>query len=194
MGLRVFQCVVPFGTTHFLFLEEKMKKSFFVGVLIMFMLFTFAGCRSKSETVKRELMQGFAWGQSIAQVEKNIASHQESGYTILGRTVGIPAETISDKDEAPLLRWFFTDQMDNYDVKYSDDHSDGYSHWQTEYNEILTDAIKLLGAPDRQFDYRSVWYIDDDIVTLQIERCRVDLFGSPWVIRYFICMDIEHTS
>ena len=138
-----------------------MKKT--ISLLVALLLcFSLVAC-GNSKNVK-SLMNGFEWGQTSAQIQKNIAKHS-GNYVVCGLLV----EDLVIDIYGPLdsLRYVISSE----EVAEEDATEEIYDLLTDDYNTLKASLIDLLGEPDsdKEYDdlqYRNVtyWYIEDDIV------------------------------
>lgn len=147
-------------------------------------------------------MNGFEWGQTSAQIQKNIAKHS-GNYVVCGLLV----EDLVIDIYGPLdsLRYVISSE----EVAEEDATEEIYDLLTDDYNTLKASLIDLLGEPDsdKEYDdlqYRNVtyWYIEDDIVRLELGRERKVSSTPSYAMfqftdvtyTYALKLDLEHTA
>ena len=176
-----------------------MKKT--ISLLVALLLcFSLVAC-GNSKNVK-SLMNGFEWGQTSAQIQKNIAKHS-GNYVVCGLLV----EDLVIDIYGPLdsLRYVISSE----EVAEEDATEEIYDLLTDDYNTLKASLIDLLGEPDSDKEYddlqlRNVtyWYIEDDIVRLELGRERKVSSTPSYAMfqftdvtyTYALKLDLEHTA
>ena len=176
-----------------------MKKT--ISLLVALLLcFSLVAC-GNSKNVK-SLMNGFDWGQTSAQIQKNIAKHS-GNYVVCGLLV----EDLVIDIYGPLdsLRYVISSE----EVAEEDATEEIYDLLTDDYNTLKASLIDLLGEPDSDKEYddlqlRNVtyWYIEDDIVRLELGRERKVSSTPSYAMfqftdvtyTYALKLDLEHTA
>jgi len=181
-----------------------MKKT--ISLLVALLLCVSLVACGNSKNVK-SLMNGFEWGQTSAQIQKNIAKHS-GNYVVCGLLV----EDLVIDIYGPLdsLRYVISSE----EVAEEDATEKVYDLLIDDYNTVKESLIDLFGEPDsdKEYDvteydalqYRNVtyWYIEDDIVRLELGRERKVSSTPSYAMfqftdvtyTYALKLDLEHTA
>ena len=179
--------------------KEKvhMKKTF--SLLLAFALcLSMCACGNKSAHSNKidTLMNDFEWGQSYAQVQKNLSDHNHR-FEVFGKQVQrIFYDCEKDKPLSGIEYEFYREL-----IPLSDD-ADKDPMWdllKKDYSALKQSLTEMFGDPDideYEYDYNAVsvtefavWYIDNDIVTLTLHKYFV---WNEWSAS--LLLEIEHTT
>ncbi len=161
-----------------------MKRSISI-ILSICICLLMGACRNSNQI--SQLMNGFEWGQSTAQVGKIQAANNNT-FSVCGKTA---ESTYVDYSEGGLSRISYTMSSEHS----MEESQDVFNQLTPEYNDIKETLIQILGAPDVESEhsgyFTSRWFVGNDIVTLTLKGEKPP--ASIVKYNYTIKLVLEHT-
>lgn len=159
-------------------------------VLVLAMCLSLCACGTNGKV--KQLMSGLEWGQNEAQVGKRQSELDNPQYylEICGKETPLSLDYVQGFDDEGKLREI------RYTFKVSGLYVEGDvdERFDTKFNALKENLIELLGTPDDSLTRYCIWYVGDDIITLDHEsKVENGLFNALWDYR-IAHLTIKHTA